>query len=119
MGKLEKLPKINEKEDDQYYTPDEVLERYSRAVECAPDKAGGELLLEPHHKLVSAACKYVLNESIQVALLNLTPLIEVANVSSSRALLISTSQLAPTQVGQLSPLIEHHSSLSLAKSLPR
>ncbi|KAF8457831.1 hypothetical protein BGX38DRAFT_1139298 [Terfezia claveryi] len=65
MGKLEQYTYKNDQNDDvQYYTADEVLEKYSNAADWAPDKAGSELLLEPHHKLVSAACKYVLMESI-------------------------------------------------------
>ena len=48
------------------YTPEQVLARYALAVECAPERASAELLLEPHHKLVSTACKYVLNDAIEV-----------------------------------------------------
>jgi len=70
MGKLEQYTyKNSQNEDVQYYTADEVLEKYSNAADWAPDRAGSELLLEPHHKLVSAACKYVLMESISVSII--------------------------------------------------
>ena len=49
------------------YTPADILERFSMAVKNAPDKAGSELLLEPHHKLVSKACKYVMDDLISVS----------------------------------------------------
>ena len=59
-------------EDENSSRPADVLERFSLAVKCAPEKAGSELLLEPHHKLVSKACKYVMDDSISVG--TLTPL---------------------------------------------
>lgn len=89
MGKLEKERKVGGGEDRQCYTPDqvlesdrevncgknqqcytpeEVLEQYARSIKYAPEKTGSELLPEPHHKLVSAACKYVLNDKIQVSI---------------------------------------------------
>ena len=70
MGKLEKEYGMD------LYAAEEVLERYTLAAKYAPEKASSELLLEPHHKLVSAACKYVLHESIQVRFLYLRYKIE-------------------------------------------
>ena len=64
MGKLEKERMAD---GGPCYTPDEVLEQYARSIKYAPEKTGSELLPEPHHKLVSSACKYVLSGEIQVS----------------------------------------------------
>lgn len=42
-------------------TPERILETFSTALACAPEKHGGEFLFEPHQKLVSSAIKFVLN----------------------------------------------------------
>ena len=68
MGKLEKERKVDGGENRPCYTPGEVLEQYTRSIKYAPEKTGSELLPEPHHKLVSAACKYVLNNEIEVSI---------------------------------------------------
>lgn len=68
MGKLEKEREVDGEEKQPFnYTPDKVLEQYARSIKYAPEKTGSELLPEPHHKLVSAACKYVLSGKIQVS----------------------------------------------------
>ncbi|KAL7269105.1 Histone transcription regulator 3 [Rhizina undulata] len=59
MGKLFNAPRI-ENENKVMYQPEEILEKYVLAVRHCPDKAGNDHIFEPHYKLVSATCKFVL-----------------------------------------------------------
>lgn len=47
--------------------PEDVLEKFVDAVKWSPDKVGQEYVFEPHHKLLSAACKYVLEDQLEVS----------------------------------------------------
>lgn len=58
MGKLLKGSRM--------FTPEVVLEKYVEAVGYCPDKSGNDHIFEPHHKLVSSACKYVLQGLMEV-----------------------------------------------------
>lgn len=57
MGKL-----VDIKETKHLFTPEEVLEKYVEAIKYCPEKIGNDHIFEPHHKLVSTACKYVLRD---------------------------------------------------------
>lgn len=57
MGKL-----LDIKETERLFTPEEVLEKYVEAIKYCPEKIGSDHIFEPHHKLVSTACKYVLRD---------------------------------------------------------
>lgn len=56
MGKL-----VDIKDTKPLFTPEEVLEKYVEAIKYCPEKIGSDHIFEPHHKLVSTACKYVLH----------------------------------------------------------
>ncbi|KAI5841141.1 hypothetical protein DFP73DRAFT_516695 [Morchella snyderi] len=57
MGKLLGLPDIK-----PTFGPEDILEKYVEAIKYCPEKIGNDHIFEPHHKLVSTACKYVLGE---------------------------------------------------------
>lgn len=57
MGKL-----LDLKETKHLFNPEEVLDKYVEAIKYCPEKIGNDHIFEPHHKLVSAACKYVLRD---------------------------------------------------------
>lgn len=57
MGKL-----VDIKDIKPIFTPEEVLEKYVEAIKYCPEKIGSDHIFEPHHKLVSTACKYVLRD---------------------------------------------------------
>lgn len=59
MGKL-----VDIKKTSHLFTPEEVLEKYVEAIKYCPEKIGSDHIFEPHHKLVSSACKYVLHDLI-------------------------------------------------------
>jgi len=59
MGKLLKKADM--------YMPEEVLEKYVQAIKLCPEKVGSDHIFEPHHRLVSSACKYVLQGSVTVS----------------------------------------------------
>jgi hypothetical protein len=49
-----------------------VLNWYKNAVESAPERSNqgsGELILDPHYKIIAAALKYVLANKLSVCLI--------------------------------------------------
>lgn len=59
MGKL-----VDIRETRHLFTPEEVLEKFVETIKYCPEKIGTDHIFEPHHKLVSTACKYVFRNLI-------------------------------------------------------
>lgn len=50
------------------FTAEQILQKYVDAINRTPEIKGNDFIFEPHHKLVSAACKHVLKEELEVRL---------------------------------------------------